>query len=124
MAVQIANQAGLAVDAGEDEKFAIVFGAMGIKNDVAAYFKHSFEQSGVLEKVVMFQNLADDPVVERIITPRCALTAAEYLAFYEGMHVLVKHFVRFLHLKEKFQVEKVILDICIPILQVYMSVQV
>lgn len=89
LAVQIANQAGLAVDAGEDEKFAIVFGAMGIKNDVAAYFKHSFEQSGVLEKVVMFQNLADDPVVERIITPRCALTAAEYLAFYEGMHVLV-----------------------------------
>ena len=62
---------------------------MGIKYDDANFFKKSFEEAGVLEKVVMFTNLADDPIVERIITPRCALTAAEYLAFEEDMHVLV-----------------------------------
>ena len=71
------------------EKFAIVFAAMGVKHDVANYFKKSFEESGVLGKVVMFLNLSNDPVVERIITPRCALTAAEYLAFKHDMHVLV-----------------------------------
>ena len=62
---------------------------MGVKHDVANYFKRSFEESGVLQKVVMFLNLSNDPVVERIITPRCALTAAEYLAFQHDMHVLV-----------------------------------
>ncbi len=62
---------------------------MGVKNDVAAYFRRSFEESGVLEKVTMFLNLANDPVIERIVTPRCALTAAEYLAFEHNMHVLV-----------------------------------
>lgn len=90
LAVQIARQAKV-VDAGDErgEKFAIVFAAMGVKHDVANYFRKSFEESGVLSKVVMFLNLSNDPVVERIITPRCALTAAEYLAFKHDMHVLV-----------------------------------
>ncbi len=90
LAMQIARQAKV-VD-GDDksgEKFAIVFAAMGVKHDVANYFRKSFEESGVLGKVVMFLNLSNDPVVERIITPRCALTAAEYLAFKHNMHVLV-----------------------------------
>ncbi len=89
LAVQIARQARLAADSDESENFAIVFAAMGVKNDVAAYFKRSFEESGVLEKVTMFLNIANDPVIERIITPRCALTTAEYLAFEHNMHVLV-----------------------------------
>ncbi len=89
LAVQIARQAKVVGANGEDEKFAIVFAAMGVKHDVANYFKKSFEESGVLGKVVMFLNLSNDPVVERIITPRCALTAAEYLAFKHNMHVLV-----------------------------------
>ena len=62
---------------------------MGVKNDVADYFKKSFEESGALERVVMFLNLSNDPIIERIITPKCALTAAEYLAFDLGMNVLV-----------------------------------
>ncbi|SHE72720.1 V-type ATP synthase subunit B [Clostridium fallax] len=87
LAAQIVRQAKLS---GEKENnFCIVFGAMGIKHDDAHFFKRSFEEAGVLENVVMFTNLADEPVVERIITPRCALTAAEYLAFEEDMHVLV-----------------------------------
>ncbi len=90
LAVQIARQAKVVDDSDtEGEKFAIVFAAMGVKHDVANYFKKSFEESGVLNKVVMFLNLSNDPVVERIITPRCALTAAEYLAFKHDMHVLV-----------------------------------
>jgi V/A-type H+-transporting ATPase subunit B len=87
LAVQIVRQAKLAD--GNGENFAIVFAAMGVKYDVAEYFKSSFQKSGVLDRVVMFLNLANDPVVERIVTPRCALTAAEYLAFERGMHVLV-----------------------------------
>lgn len=88
LAVQIVKQARLT---GEDDEnnFAVVFGAMGVKNDVAEYFRRSFEESGVLQKVVMFLNRANDPVVERIVTPRCALTTAEYLAFEHNMHVLV-----------------------------------
>lgn len=90
LAVQIARQAKITDDDDESgENFAIVFAAMGVKHDVATYFKKSFEESGVLQKVVMFLNLSNDPVVERIITPRCALTAAEYLAFKHNMHVLV-----------------------------------
>ena len=90
LAVQIARQAKVVDDDDiNGDKFAIVFAAMGVKNDVANYFKKSFEESGVLNKVVMFLNLSNDPVVERIITPRCALTAAEYLAFKHDMHVLV-----------------------------------
>jgi V/A-type H+-transporting ATPase subunit B len=87
LAVQIVRQAQLAQQ--EDAEFAVVFAAMGVKHDVADYFKRSFEESGVLQKVVMFLNLANDPVVERIITPRCALTVAEYLAFQHNMHILV-----------------------------------
>lgn len=87
LAAQIVRQAKISGE--EDEKFCIVFAAMGIKYDDANFFKKSFEEAGVLEKVVMFTNLADDPIVERIITPRCALTTAEYLAFEEDMHVLV-----------------------------------
>ncbi|WP_125152797.1 V-type ATP synthase subunit B [Clostridium rectalis] len=87
LAAQIVRQAKISSD--KNEKFAIVFAAMGIKHDDADFFRKSFEEAGVLERVVMFTNLADDPIVERIITPRCALTAAEYLAFEEGMHILV-----------------------------------
>lgn len=87
LAVQIVRQARIADSVGGD--FAVVFAAMGVKNDVADYFRTSFEQSGVLERVVMFLNLSDDPIIERILTPRCALTAAEYLAFEKNMHILV-----------------------------------
>ena len=87
LAAQIVRQAKISEESGE--QFAVVFGAMGVKHDVADFFKRSFEESGVLQNVVMFLNLADDPSVERIVTPRCALTAAEYLAYEEGMHILV-----------------------------------
>lgn len=87
LAVQIARQAKIADDNGQG--FAIVFGAMGVQNDVAEYFRRSFEESGVLQKVVMFLNLSNDPIIERIITPRCALTTAEYLAYEKDMHILV-----------------------------------
>ncbi len=87
LAVQIVQQARIAKDAGGE--FAVVFAAMGIQNDVADYFRRSFSESGVLQNVVMFLNLANDPIVERIITPRCALTAAEYLAYEKHMHILV-----------------------------------
>lgn len=87
LAVQIVRQAKIADEAGQG--FAIVFAAMGVKNDVADYFKKSFEESGVLQRVVMFLNLANDPIIERILTPRCALATAEYLAFEQNKHVLV-----------------------------------
>lgn len=86
LAAQIIRQAKLL---NNDEEFVMVFAGMGIKYDVAQFFKNTFEESGVLSKVVMFQSLADAPSIERIITPRCALTAAEYLAFECNMHVLV-----------------------------------
>lgn len=89
LAVQIASQAKIADSDEEEDNFAIVFAAMGVKHDVADFFRRSFEESGVLQKVVMFLNLSNDPVVERTITPLCALTAAEYLAFTHNMHVLV-----------------------------------
>ncbi|MEG0216448.1 MAG: V-type ATP synthase subunit B, partial [Hungatella sp.] len=69
--------------------FAIVFAAMGVKYDVAEFFRRTFEESGVSSHVAMFINLANDPVVERLITPKVALTLAEYLAFEKGMHILV-----------------------------------
>lgn len=87
LAVQIAVQAKIAEDKGEE--FAIVFGAMGVSHDVANYFKSSFEKTGSIGRSVMFINTSSDPVVERILTPRCALTAAEYLAFEHNMHILV-----------------------------------
>ena len=85
LAVQIVKQA----DVSDGEDFAIVFAAMGVTNDVADYFRRSFEDSGVLGRVAMFLNLSSDPIIERILTPRCALTAAEYLAFDLNMHILV-----------------------------------
>lgn len=85
LAVQIVRQSTLA----DSEDFAIVFAAMGVKNDVAQYFRSSFTAANVMNRVVMFLNLANDPIIERIMTPKCALTAAEYLAFDLGKHVLV-----------------------------------
>ena len=87
LAAQIVNQASLGGDA--DKNFAVVFAAMGVKFDVAEFFRRSFEDSGVMDHVVMFLNLANDPVVERLITPKVALTVAEYLAFEKNMHILV-----------------------------------
>ncbi len=87
LAAQIASQAKLAGQS--DEKFGVVFAAIGVTKDDAAYFRDHFEETGAIDSVVMFVNYADDPIVERFSTPRCALTAAEYLAFEEGMHILV-----------------------------------
>ncbi len=87
LAAQIVRQAR--VSDSEARPFVIVFAAIGVKHDDAAFFRKAFEESGAASQVVMFQNLADDPIVERISIPRCALTAAEYLAFEEGYHVLV-----------------------------------
>lgn len=87
LAAQIVKQASLGDNS--DEEFAIVFGAMGVKHDVAEFFRKTFEVSGVSDHVCMFLNLANDPVVERLITPKVALTVAEYLAFECNMHILV-----------------------------------
>ncbi|MCD4844641.1 MAG: ATP synthase subunit B [Methanosarcinales archaeon] len=86
IALQIARQAKVP---GSEEDFAVVFAAMGITNEEAQYFMHDFERTGALERAVVFLNLANDPAVERLITPRMALTAAEYLAYEHDMHVLV-----------------------------------
>jgi V/A-type H+-transporting ATPase subunit B len=86
IALQIARQAKVP---GSTEGFAVVFAAMGITKEEANAFMQDFERTGALERAVVFLNLADDPAVERIITPRLALTTAEYLAFELGMHVLV-----------------------------------
>ncbi len=87
LAAQIVHQAKITDSSAGD--FCIVFAAMGVKNDVAHYFQESFKKAGVLQNVVMFLNLSDDPIIERILTPRCALTVAEYLAFEHDMNVLV-----------------------------------
>ncbi|MBP3807694.1 MAG: V-type ATP synthase subunit B [Eubacterium sp.] len=86
LAAQIARQAKVK---GKDEDFAVVFAAMGITFEEAHFFEESFRESGAIDRTVLFINLANDPAVERISTPRMALTAAEYLAFEKGMHVLV-----------------------------------
>ncbi len=86
LAAQIARQATVR---GDDTPFAVVFAAMGITFEESNYFVESFRQTGALDRTVMFVNLANDPAIERIATPRMALTAAEYLAFDRGMHVLV-----------------------------------
>ena len=86
LAVQIARQAKVV---GSDEKFAVVFAAIGITHEEASFFIRDFEKTGALENAVLFLNLANDPSVERLITPRLALTTAEYLAFEQDMHVLV-----------------------------------
>lgn len=85
LAVQLVRQSTIS-DSGD---FAIVFAAMGVKNDVAMYFKNSFREANVMDRVVMLLNLANDPIIERIMTPKCALTIAEYLAFTLHKHVLV-----------------------------------
>lgn len=87
LAAQIVRQSKISDDTSA--KFAVVFAAIGVKHDDAAFFRKSFETSGILDKVAMYINLADDPIVERVSTPRCALTAAEYLAFNCGYHILV-----------------------------------
>ncbi|HID60533.1 MAG TPA: V-type ATP synthase subunit B [Hadesarchaea archaeon] len=86
LAAQIARQAKV-LDG--EEKFAVVFSGMGITHEEAAFFKQDLERTGALEKSTMFLNLANDPAIERILTPRLALTTAEYLAFAQGMQVLV-----------------------------------
>lgn len=85
LAVQIVRQSTIA----DGDDFAVVFAAMGVKNDVAHYFRTSFEEANVMDHVVMLLNLANDPIIERIMTPRCALTIAEYLAFTLHKHILV-----------------------------------
>lgn len=90
---QIVRQASLVkgkdvLDHSEDN-FAVVFGAMGVNMEVARFFRQDFESNGSMEKVILFLNLANDPTIERIITPRLSLTAAEYLAYEREMHVLV-----------------------------------
>ncbi len=86
LAAQIAKQAQVL---GKKEKFAVVFAAMGITKEEALFFRNEFQKTGSLGNVVMFLNLANDPAIERIITPRIALTTAEYLAYEKDMHVLV-----------------------------------
>lgn len=90
LAAQIAAQARVISGTGEqDEPFAVVFAAIGITHRESSYFIEQFRSSGALERTVVFLNHADDPTIERIITPRAALTAAEYLAYEQGLHVLV-----------------------------------
>ena len=99
IAAQICRQAGLVKrleksdnlleHGGEDDNFAIVFAAMGVNMETAQFFKRDFEENGSMERVTLFLNLANDPTIERIITPRIALTTAEYLAYECGKHVLV-----------------------------------
>jgi len=86
LAAQIARQAKVR---GKEEDFTVIFAAMGITQEEANFFKKDFERTGALEKVTMFLNLADDPAIERIVTPRMALTTAEYLAYERGMQTLV-----------------------------------
>lgn len=89
IAAQICRQAGLVKKDGSSGQFAIVFAAMGVNQETARFFQAEFEENGSMERTVLFLNLANDPTIERIITPRLALTCAEYLAYTVGMHVLV-----------------------------------
>lgn len=90
VAAQICRQAGLVKsEEGEGTDFAIVFAAMGVNMEAARFFRQDFEENGAMGKVTLFLNLANDPTIERIVTPRLALTTAEYLAYECGMHVLV-----------------------------------
>jgi V/A-type H+-transporting ATPase subunit B len=81
------RQAGLL--GNQDQQFAIIFAALGVKHEVAEFFRDAFSNTGALNRTVMFLNLADDPAIERVVTPRAALTLAEFLAFEKSMHVLV-----------------------------------
>ena len=87
LAVQIVKQGKSSGEGAKD--VGVVFAAMGVQNDVADYFRRSFEDTGAIERVCMFLNLSSDPIIERLLTPLCALTAAEYLAFEKNMHILV-----------------------------------
>lgn len=90
IAAQIASQARvISQEGGQDEPFAVVFAAIGITHRESSYFMEEFRSGGALDRTVVFLNHADDPTIERIITPRAALTTAEYLAFDQGLHVLV-----------------------------------
>jgi V-type H+-transporting ATPase subunit B len=91
IASQICRQAGLVRQSkdGESDDFAIVFAAMGVNQETARFFKQDFQENGSMENITLFLNLANDPTIERIITPRLALTTAEYLAYECGKHVLV-----------------------------------
>jgi V-type H+-transporting ATPase subunit B len=73
---------------GHQDNFAVVFGAMGVNMETARFFRSDFEESGAMERTAMFLNLANDPTIERIITPRLALSTAEYLAYERDLHVL------------------------------------
>ena len=124
LAAQIARQAAVR---GKDEQFAVVFAAMGITFEESDYFVQSFKETGAIDRTVMFVNLANDPAIERIATPKMALTAAEYLAFDRGMHVLVimtditklcrLYSVRFLPQEKKFRADEAIRVICTQTLQ-------
>ena len=123
LAAQIARQATVV---GTKEDFAVVFAAIGVQYSDAQYFKRSLEESGALRRSVLFLNLADDPAIERIITPKVALTVAEYLAFELEMHVLailtdMTNYAEALReisaAEKKSQDEKGILGIYIQILQ-------
>lgn len=89
IAAQIVRQAGLVRREGKAEDFCVVFAAMGVNQETARFFRTEFEQNGSMEKTVLFLNLANDPTIERIVTPHLALTTAEYLAYDCGKHVLV-----------------------------------
>lgn len=93
IAAQIARQAGLVAGKDvldhHDDNFAVVFGAMGVNMETARFFRNDFTESGAIQRTALFLNLANDPTIERIITPRLALTCAEYLAFERDLHVLV-----------------------------------
>ena len=113
--------------------FAVVFAAVGITFEESNFFINSFKETGAIDRTVLFINLANDPAVERIATPRMALTAAEYLAFEKGMHVLViitdiTNYADALRevsaARKEVRADVVIRDICILTLQQCMSVQV
>ena len=89
IAAQICRQAGLVKKEGKEEQFAIVFAAMGVNMETARFFKQDFEENGSMERVTLFLNLANDPTIERIVTPRLALTTAEFFAYQLNKHVLV-----------------------------------
>lgn len=123
LAAQIARQAKVR---SADEKFAVVFAAMGITFEESDFFIQSFKETGAIDRTVMFSNLANDPAIERIATPKMALTAAEYLAFDKGMHVLViltditnyaDAPARFRQQEKRFRAAAVIPDICTPTLR-------
>ena len=129
LAAQIARQAKVL---NSDSKFAVVFAAIGITFEEAEFFVDEFKKTGAIDRSVLFMNLASDPAIERIATPRMALTTAEYLAYEKGMHVLVimtdiTNYAEALReisaARKRYQVEEDILDIFILTFQHYMKEQ-